>query len=258
VAEVAGYRALVRPDIREVMSVVTTAYQEADNVLVAETAVGLARQFDPRAELVGAAGFGRTNERTLFVVRVKASVRRALLLLVHNSHRGEGAVRFRLVELDLPDGSVLAPDVPHAALSVSHVGAVEKRLKDLHLHDQVATYLAETERAWGRLGHRFWSPRHTKALVRELWGHPKPPVAIDGRALEPSTSWPRHPKDHLTRSLDDVDDAASAYRRVCRYLDHESEARERGDLTKDRDERLALGTGMRLKERVWDWVVENA
>ena len=55
VAEVQGYRALVRPDTREVMSVVTTAYQEADNRLVAET-VGLARQCDPRAALVGAAG----------------------------------------------------------------------------------------------------------------------------------------------------------------------------------------------------------
>lgn len=257
-AEVRGYRALVRPDIGEVMSVVTTAYKEAGNRLVAKTAVGLARQCDRGAALVGAAGFGRTNERTLLVVRVRTSVRRVLLLLVHNSHGGEGAVRFRLVEVDRPDGTVLAPDVPHAALSVPHVGAVEKRLKDLHLRDQVDRYLAETEPEWDRLSDRHWSPRHTKALVRELWGDPKPPVVIDGRTLEPSASWPRHPRDHLERSLDDVDDAESAYRRVCRYLDHESEARERGDLTKDRDERLALGAGMRLKERAWTWVVENA
>jgi hypothetical protein len=44
--------------------------------------------------------------------------------------------------------------------------------------------------------------------------------------------------------------AGTAFQLLCRYLDNESEARERRDFTKDRDERLALGAGLRHKQRV--------
>lgn len=251
------YRALVRPDTDQVMTVVTTAYRVAENRWVAGAALALAGQADRSAALIGAAGFGRTGERTLFVVRVRATEDDALMLLAYNSHGGEGAVRFRLVEADRRNGTVLAPDVPHAAVSVPHVGRVEERLGDLLLRDLVPKYLVETEPAWRRLRDGLWSPRHTTALVREVWGEPKPPVVIDGRELEPADSWPRHPGEYLRHDLADTTDAATAYRRLCAYVDNQSEACERGDLTQDRTERLALGAGMRLKERLWTWIVAN-
>ncbi len=251
------YKALVRPDTDEVMSVVSSTYRVAENDWVSDAALMLARQTDRESALVGVAGFGRTNERTIFAVRVRASEHDALVLLAYNTHGGEGAVRFQLVEADRRTRTVLTPDVPHASASVPHVGDVEKRLKDLVHHRMVEQYLTETEPVWGRLADRLWSPRHTKALVLELFGKPRPPAVIDGRTLEPAEQILCHPSSHLTDSLDDYDDAASAYRRICYYFDNESEARERGDFTKDRDERLALGAGLRLKQRAWQWIVAN-
>jgi hypothetical protein len=52
-------------------------------------------------------------------------------------------------------------------------------------------------------------------------------------------------------------DAASAYTAVCDWIDNKSEACERGDFTKDRDERLALGAGNKYKQRAWRWIVDN-
>lgn len=57
--------------------------------------------------------------------------------------------------------------------------------------------------------------------------------------------------------LQDVDNAADAYRRLCSYVDHQSEARERGDLTEDRDEWLALGAGWHFKQRIWRWITDK-
>jgi HPt (histidine-containing phosphotransfer) domain-containing protein len=137
------------------------------------------------------------------------------------------------LEADRVLGAVLAPDVPHATLSVPHVGRLEERLEDLLHRDLVRKYLAEAQPAWRRLQDSLWTPRHTAALVRESWGDPNPAVVIEGRESEPAESWPRHPKDHLLRVLADVSDAASAYRSLCGYLDNESEPRERGDLTQN-------------------------
>lgn len=55
----------------------------------------------------------------------------------------------------------------------------------------------------------------------------------------------------------DIDDAANAYRAVCDWIDNRSEACERGDFTKDRDERLALGAGNKYKRDAWRWIVDN-
>lgn len=251
-----GYRALVRPDTDKLMSVVTSAYQVAENQWVADAAVTLARQADRSAALVGACAFGRTDERTVFVVRVRADDR-ALLVVAYNSHGGEGAVRFLVAEADRASGTLLAPDLPHAAVSVPHVGNMQERLDRLRHRDLVPQYLAESDAGWPRLQDQLWSPRHTKALVKALWGDPRPPAVVDGRELQPGETWPRHPREHLLRALEEHDNAADAYRWICFYLDHRSEARERGDLTEDRDERLALGAGWRIKQRVWRWIVED-
>ncbi|MDK3256998.1 hypothetical protein [Blastococcus capsensis] len=252
-----GYRALVRPDTDKVMSVVTSAYRVADNFWVARAAVMLASQLERSAALVGACSFGRNDERTVFVVRARASNDRALLVLVYNSHGGEGAVRFFVAEADRTAGTLLTPDVPHAAVSVPHVGDMEERLDLLRYRELVPNYVAESETAWARMQDQLWSPRHTKALIKDLWGSPRPAAVIEGREVQPGESWSRHPREHLLRSLDDFDNAADAYRWLCFYVDHQSEARERGDLTEDRDERLALGAGWRLKQRIWRWIMDT-
>lgn len=66
-----------------------------------------------------------------------------------------------------------------------------------------------------------------------------------------------HPDGHLTHALSGCSDPALAYRRVCAYLDNQSEARERGDFIKDRNERLAVGAGLRHKQQAWRWIAGN-
>lgn len=246
---VPGYDALVRPDSETVMSVVTSAYRVAENESVARAALTVARRFDSKAVLVAAAGFGRTRERTLFVVRVRETESTTLILLAHNTHGGEGAVRFQLLEADRDVSAILAPESRHATLSIPHVGDVEERLKDLRFRSMVEDYVTETGAAWKRLREALWTPRHTRSLLHELWPEP-PSTALFERAS-------RHPGRHLTALLADCSDPSEAYRLVCAYLDNDSEACERGDFTKDRDERLALGAGLRLKQRAWRWMIAN-
>jgi hypothetical protein len=256
---VRGYRALVRPDSSTVMSVVTSAYRVAENESVAWAAVALGRRFDPGARLVAAAGFGRSDERALFVVRLRAVGATTLLLLAHNTHGGEGAVRFQLVEADREVSAILAPDSRHATMSVPHVGDMDERLQRVGLVNMVEEYVAEVRVVWERLRAALWTPRHTRSLLHELWGEP-PPVApsVPGEPLrEPSERALRHPGLHLTSVLADCVDPAEVYRLICAYLDNASEACERGDFTRDRDERLALGAGLRLKQRAWRWMVAN-
>lgn len=254
---VRGYRALVRPDSVTVMSVVTSAYRVAENESVARAALALGRRFDPGARLVAAAGFGRSDERTLFVVRVRTVGVTTLLLLAHNTHGGEGAVRFQLVEADREVSAILAPDSAHVTLSVPHIGDMDERLERVGFGTMVEDHVAETRVVGERLRAALWTPGHTRSLLHELWGEP-PPVPPSGPGEppgEPSERALRHPGLHLTSVLADCADPAEVYRRICAYLDNASEACERGDFTRDRDERLALGAGLRLKQRAWQWMV---
>lgn len=73
--------------------------------------------------------------------------------------------------------------------------------------------------------------------------------------LEPSGDVKRHPAAHLSPDLDRSESAFRAFTRLCAFLDNESEACDRGDFTKDRDERLALGAGTKLKQKAWRWLV---
>ena len=73
----------------------------------------------------------------------------------------------------------------------------------------------------------------------------------------PDNTTLHHPRSHLTEKLAGCTDAATAYSTICRYMDNDSEAREQGDFTKDRDERLALGAGLGHKQRAWTWIVHN-
>ncbi len=75
-----------------------------------------------------------------------------------------------VVEADRNCRTLLTPDVPHAAVSVPHVGDVEERLELLRHRELVPRYLSESEQAWSRMRDQLWSGRHTKAVVKDLWG----------------------------------------------------------------------------------------
>ncbi|WP_170165773.1 DUF932 domain-containing protein [Terracoccus luteus] len=255
-----GYNALVRPDSDQVMSIVTTAYVPADNDEVADAAVSMAHRIDPQARLVAAASFGRTNERTLFVIRVTRDENEALCLLAYNSHGGEGAVRFQVVEASRSMCTIFVTSSTNSASAVPHVGKVRESLKRAGKHSSLLErYLSEVPPLWGRLADTLWSPRHTRALIQELWGETPTlrPKTSEGRDLEPNESVFRHPGNVLPSRMDRCDDAANAFRLLCDFIDNESDACERGDFTKDRDERLALGAGNKLKQRAWRWIIDN-
>lgn len=252
-AVIEHYRALVRPDTGHPMSVASRSYRHAENEWVADAAVAVARAHDRASCLVGAVGFGRDHERTLFTVRVGHPADRGLTLLVYNTHGGEGAVRFQFIEAEPgPSGAVLTPAVPTAAVSINHVGDVKANLQRLVHRDMVDKYLAETTPTWNRLEDALWTPRHTKSLIDELW--PQPERVF--KSTSDNTTL-HHPRGHLTDLLAGYSDAANAYRAICRYLDNDSEARGQGDFTKDRDERLALGAGLKHKQRAWRWITDN-
>ncbi|WP_141282389.1 hypothetical protein [Pseudonocardia hydrocarbonoxydans] len=187
--EIPGYRALVRPDDNRVMSVVTSSYRVAENQSVAQAAIAVGRQFDQSAALVGAAGFGRSLERSIFIVRVHGTADTALVLLAYNSHGGEGAVRFQLVEADRDAGTVMTPDMKYASISLPHVGDMEERLESLIHRNMIERYADEVQPIWHKLQDALWTPRHTRSLLGELW---REQSAIDPNRVT------LHPGRHLT------------------------------------------------------------
>ncbi|MEJ8277451.1 DUF932 domain-containing protein [Pseudonocardia spirodelae] len=258
IAPVQGYQALVRPDRGEVMGVVTSAYRVAENEKLAEAVVGLAQRHHSRAELIGAASFGRASERVLLVCRVtKLSPGEFLILLAHNRHGGEGAVRVQLVIADLAADAVLTPPARWDSYEIPHVGRMSDRLELLEGSPMIEDYLSEISGPRERLEEARWSRSRTQRLLHELWGDPpdNEPRTKEGAPLEPDDRVKRHPAAYLSRDLDERKTAYDAFRRICSFLDNESEACERGDFTKDRDERLALGAGTKLKQKAWRWLV---
>lgn len=261
-----GYKALVRPDTEQIMSVVNRAYGVADNDWVAEATEHLAQRGDQSPRLVAAVAFGRTGERTLFGARVAGDHQGTVCLLAHNSHGGEGAVRFQLVEVAASRGVTYVLDSRFASQSLPHIGDVNERLRRLcqsgggTADGFVDCYLAETQPLWTRLGETPWTPHRTRALVQELWGE-TPDTAVGSPELPVRGTdqiKARHPGHHLPGHMQDCSDAATAYRALCDWLDNSSEACERGDFTKDRDERLALGAGNKYKRDAWRWIISNS
>ncbi|MDX3097719.1 hypothetical protein PV417_24780 [Streptomyces sp. ME19-03-3] len=262
--QIRGYRALVRPDTEQVMSVVTSAYSVAENEWVVLALERLCQRFGKREPILAIASFGHDAERTMFAGFVKGDQDEALCLLAYNTHGGEGAVRFQLVEVSRSDKSTFVLDSAHASLSIPHVGRVQDRLMEVSSPDRDETfierYLSETTPLWQRLSEALWTSRHTNALIKELWGTTPSltRVAPNGEVHSTGEECARHPGHHLTESMKQISDAASAYVAVCDWIDNRSEACERGDFTKDRDERLALGAGNRHKQRAWRWIVDKA
>lgn len=258
VSPVSGYKALVRPDREQVMAVVSSAYRVAENEELAQAVFGLAARHDPEAALVGAASFGRHGEQTLFVCRVTVlSSGELLVLLADNRHGGEGAVRVRLVIADLAADTVLTPPAARASYEIPHVGRMGDRLDALHSSSMIDDFRLEIAEPRTHLEQTRWSPSRTQRLLHELWGDPPDgePTTPHGSPLTPGDEVRRHPAALLSPDLDRCESASQAFRRVCAFLDNESEACERGDYTKDRDERLALGAGTKLKQKAWRWLV---
>jgi hypothetical protein len=258
VSPVSGYEALVRPDREQVMAIVSSAYRVAENVEFAQAVLGLAARHDPGAALVGAASFGRHGERTLFACRVtQLSRHEVLVLLAHNRHGGEGAARVQLVIADLAAEGVLTPPATRASYEIPHVGRMRDRLESLHDSSMIDDFLREISEPRTLLEKAGWSRSRTQRLLHELWGDPSDDESRsrDGTPRELSDRARRHPAGHLSPDLDGCSTAFDAFRRVCSFLDNESEACERGDFTKDRDERLALGAGTKLKQKAWLWLV---
>ena len=264
--EASHYKALVRPDTEEVMSVVTSAYSVAENHWVAAATEHFASRLEHRPSMIAAVGFGRSGERTLFAARVTGDGDDAVCLLAYNTHGGEGAVKFQLVEVDRRLGVTYVLDSPYATQSFPHVGDLEERLerrsrpKNLNTETFIERYLAETRPLWKRFQDTLWTPRHTAALIRELWDVTPNPIvgSPDARVQGTDDVKARHPGHHLPSHMQGCTDAANAYRVICDWIDNHSEACERGDFTKDRDERLALGAGNKYKRDAWRWIVGNA
>lgn len=258
------YRALVRPDTEQIMSIVTSHYSPAENDWVARAVENYARRIEQRPPMIAAVGFGRDGERTLFAARVTGDENRALCLLGYNTHGGEGAVRLQLVEADRRAGVVYVLDSPFASVSFPHVGDLDDRLERASTPRTgdtfVERYLAETGPLWDRLETTAWTRPHTATLISHLWGNTpdltprKPQKGIEVPVPE---SWHRHPGHHLPDLMQANTDAASAYRAICDWIDNRSEACERGDFTKDRAERLALGAGNKIKRDAWRWILSN-
>jgi hypothetical protein len=151
----------------------------------------------------------------------------------------------------------LTPPVTWASDEIPHVGRMADRLQLLREGPMIERFLEDFATPRERLGEEKWSPDRTQGLLHELWGG-RPngdPRTSDGRALEADDQVIRHPASHLGPDLDQCTTAFEVFRRICSFLDNESEACERGDFTKDRDERLAVGAGTKLKHRAWRWLV---
>ncbi|MGW3246528.1 hypothetical protein [Streptomyces sp. NPDC001070] len=258
---VRGLRALVRPDTEQVMSVVTTAYRVAENEWVALALQQFCSRLGEQEPIIAAASFGRNAESTIFAGRVSGNAEEAICILAYNTHGGEGAVRFQLVEVSKHQKTTFILDSAHASLSVAHVGRVQDRLMYDSSPDRDETfierYLSETKPLWDKLANTLWTPRHTSALIKKLWGSTPPLTRTDYSEQSSVGEAHRHPGHHLPDMMSQISDAANAYRAICYWIDNESEACNHGDFTKDRDERLALGAGHNYKRRAWRWILDN-
>lgn len=262
----AAYQALVREDTEQVLSVVGRDYAPIQNSTAATAVVELAqkawvtwRTREPQAEqprLVAAASYGRARAQCLYVFDLGMSQGRdSLHLLARNGHGHGGAMTVNLIATD-DVGTVMPLDFPGTAFverHERHAGNPTDRLTTYGspaVAGLFAVHLRDVLGYWGEISQRSLTDADKTALVELLWPgdekvHPRP----KGTA--------QHPRNHLLNALAYADTLGAAYRSVCRYLDRVSEAREKGDATKDRWERLAAGAGNRHKERALSWLVRR-
>ncbi len=251
------YRALVRSDTREVMAVVSSSYSHVEHLSVVDTALSLARAHDPDAWLLGARALGQTgSELGTCVVVARYRQREAMCIVATNSHGGEGAVRFRVVGVDRTTASVTATGGADDHMREGHQGDLRGRLEKLPHTERGREWVQDYINAYASDEHYMTSRLITRAscveVVDALWPQAEGEVmGPEGRLL--------HPREHLLDGrLARLESCWDVYTQLCAYLDHESEARERGDATKDRLERLVRGAGEALKCRAAALVLRNS
>ena len=134
---------------------------------------------------------------------------------------------------------------------------MEERLKSTsHHHPWFTEALKKLDERWRHSEDILWTSVRARALVEHLWGQTPDLRAKDshGRQVAPAEA-DRHRGFHP--GIDRVSDAATAFRMICEFLDNASEACEPGDFTENRNERLALGAGTKLKRKAWEWINSN-
>lgn len=257
-----GYKALVREDTGAVLGVVTSDYSPIQNHAAASTVTllaqraartwGLQGDYEPR--LTAAAPYGRDRSRGLYVVDLGLKGGGSFLI-ARNGHGDGSAFAIDYVQIH-ETGTVIPIDFPgpgSVKIREGHLGRIEDRLARRssgafaeRWGDNLLNMLVD----WAYTQDWPVDRRTHEALVSHLWPgdqttNPRP----YGTAV--------HPREHLLGALEDAGTLGLVYWTICYYIDHDSEARERGDSTKDRMDRLAAGAGTRLKERALAWLTTH-
>ncbi len=251
------YRALIRSDTHEVLAVVTAAYSHSEHRTIADAALGLGRAHDPSAWLLGARATGQSaSDLALCVVVSRYRQGEAHCIVATNRHGGDGAVGFRVVGVDRATASTTATGNKSLHIREGHYGDLEGRLQKLPSTERGRAWVQDYVDDSGPEEHYMTSRLITRSrcveVVDSLW--PQAETRVMG-----SEGWLIHPREHLLDGrLAGKDGCWDVYTQICAYLDKESEARERGDATKDRLERLVKGAGEALKYRAAALVLEKS
>lgn len=257
-----GYKALVREDTGVVLGVVTSDYAPIQNQAAAGTVTLLAQraartwglQGDHGPRLTAAAPYGRDRSRGVYVVDLGIAGG-GRFLIARNGHGDGSAFAIDYVEID-DAGTVIPIDAPGAGsvkIREGHLGRIKDRLtrrSSSTFAEQWGEHLVNLLVDWAYTEDWPVNRRTHEALVAHLWpGNATTDPRPYGTAV--------HPREHLLGALEGAGTLGLVYRTICHYVDHDSEARERGDATKDRLERLAAGAGTRLKERALAWLTSH-
>jgi hypothetical protein len=255
-----GWRALARPDRDEVMSVETSHYSVANHADLLRAALEHCRRVAPSVP-IAAVAYGVRAERVLFVIRVEVD-EEPLFLLIRNSHGGSGAVRFQFTHLD-PSGAVVVYDEPSATHAIPHVGKMrEEKLPSFARYSSaLRRFVDEAIPMIEKVRNTYWSPQRARGLVDHLWSTPPPhdPTPRGDLQLTPVDRFAdvRATRAHAIARLEEAESADAAFHALCRYVDFESDAADKGDMTPDRDQRLTHGAGTSFKARGWAWIRRN-
>src|SRR4051794_35082504 len=219
------------------MSVETSHYSVANNRDVLKAALQHCQRVAPVA-VVAATSYGAHDERVFLALRIEWNVE-PLYMLIRNSHGGDGALRFELVHLD-DTGALVVYGEPAATHSIPHVGKMrDEKLPSFAQHSPfLRIYIEEAMPVIHQVRDTFWSPQRASALVDHLWTPPPPydPTPGGDHQISPPDMFAmeRTTRAHLLDRLTGVQTADEAFREVCRFVDFNSDATDKGDMTRDR------------------------
>ncbi len=255
-----GWRGLARPDRPDVMAVETSYYSVADNRDLLSAALEHCERVAPSYP-VAVVSYGHRGEQIFFALRIELPDE-PLFLLIRNSHGGSGAVRFRFVHLD-PSGAVVLYAEPEATHAIPHVGKMrEEKLPTFARHSPaLRRYVEDAIPRIDQAKTLYWSPQRSRGIVDTLWPPPPPydDAPVGDMTISPvdRNAKARTTRAHVRALLDSAQSADEAFRVLCRYIDFDSDAADKGDMTPDRGQRLTHGAGSMIKTRAWEWIRRN-